>query len=342
MSRTQRVALLFGALLTTMSFANAASAASYLDEAVQALQSDNVYVSLEATGVNAQTESKLSQQGHASDIAVVVLPANAVEDTGGNPTEFLTQLGERSDYGTVVVAFGDNLVAGSQDLGKGEAQQLADKAEGTGNTVGDDLLTFVSEVRSAEPSHAPATTAGSGVTITAIAFGVIVAVVLVVVVIGFVLSRIRREGQEEVLPKLVVDGELRDSLEKMRKLALTITGDNELRQAALTAANETDELFVEIRKALPDQIHQKTAEFTNHVTRVNRVLEVYLKAGAKPRHFDDAKRTQASARTSVFAYGENVRQNLVTVNEGELMGFEVDVRMLNQSNQSTFRPNLEQ
>ena len=107
MSRTRKFFLLCSATLVLLFFSGPAYAASYLDEAVQALQSGNVYVSLESSGIDSIAKQELVAQTAGSDVAVVVLPANALNETGGDSAKFIQEIAQRSGYDTIVVAFGN-------------------------------------------------------------------------------------------------------------------------------------------------------------------------------------------------------------------------------------------
>ena len=168
----------------------------YVDDAVDGIAADGVYVSSEVPDAPA-LESALAAQVGDESIAVAVFSDNAAFEASG--TEILGRIAEaHPGYETVVVAVGDDLLAGSHVLPPGEALRIANEAERSADSVEGALVETVQQVIAATPeSDAPGGADVGGV----VAGGVIGAVVLgaVAAAVGITIGvrRSRRGGGSE-------------------------------------------------------------------------------------------------------------------------------------------------
>ncbi len=156
---------------------------SSLDEALQALDSGNVYVSatVQATSANPVNEAKLEKELSGSDIAVVILPDSAMSEIDSIPA-FINQIAANTNYQTILVAVGSDLDAKSNTLNQpGLASTLANQAE---QQHPGDLTAateqFVASVQANTPAPATPVDDSIGINgITGIGLGLVGLVVLV-------------------------------------------------------------------------------------------------------------------------------------------------------------------
>src|SRR5262249_49943588 len=101
MSRSTRIVLLsFGLAVWLAPLSNAQY--SYLNEAVQALQSGNVYVSAEVSDIDNATQEQLAQQAANTGVGVVALPSDAASEANGDLPQFAAKIAEATGNNTVV------------------------------------------------------------------------------------------------------------------------------------------------------------------------------------------------------------------------------------------------
>ena len=143
-------------LLAALLLAPAAASAAQLDDTVTALRSSPVYV---APGAKPTLSAAEQQQVRAAigragtPVYVAVLPATALDETGGDADEFVRRLGNaEQEPGTYAVVAGGKFRAASTRLRRGQAGDLATEAfdahskDGLGAT----LVDFADRVGQAE------------------------------------------------------------------------------------------------------------------------------------------------------------------------------------------------
>lgn len=327
MSRVVRTALLCVAMFLVSPIAGATQDVSYLDEAVQALQTHHLYISPLAN-VDSATKEELETQAQGSSIAVVALPAEAVNEADGSSATFVAEVAERTGYDTIVIAFGNDLEAGSSKLQAGTASQLANQAEAESSSAGDALLEFVAEVKAVPPTDH---TDDSGV-------GPVISILLgfaaiVVSAITLYRSRRRRRVKSAASPQPTPQDELLASLESMCHLASRIT-DVRLDDDIRAAADQTKVLLNEIENVQqPDLLDSKTQELLINVAWLQEVLEMYLKAQNSYHGFssrEEADKVMAETKEVITIYGDYVRRNLGIVGARDMVKFRVNVEMLSK------------
>jgi hypothetical protein len=117
------------ALQTGVSWSQTTTA-SYVDETVEALRADPVYVHPDAeSSLSAGEEDELRQniaESGAGPIYIAVLPAQARNEAGGSTAALLTEIAEASQRnGTYVVVAGTELRAGSTEFEPGVIPNIA-------------------------------------------------------------------------------------------------------------------------------------------------------------------------------------------------------------------------
>ena len=143
-------------LAAALAFAPGASAATFLDQAAEALRSDPVYVHPDAevsvSDVDAARLRDRIANSNGGPIYIAVVPSAARNEAGGDATDWLRQLAETlGRRGTYAVVVGNQFRAGSSILESGEAARLATRAfeEHRDQGVAAVLVAFVDEVAAA-------------------------------------------------------------------------------------------------------------------------------------------------------------------------------------------------
>jgi hypothetical protein len=120
------------AMLVGAGAAVAGAQAATVDEVVNALRGDPVYVDPDAErAISAEAAADLRSdiQGGGTPIFVAVVPAAMLSETGGDPDELVRTIGEAVGLpGTYAVVTGDSFRAGSSLLPRGRAAALATSA----------------------------------------------------------------------------------------------------------------------------------------------------------------------------------------------------------------------
>lgn len=325
--KAKQVALL-SALLWLASF-GAVYAASYFNEAVQALQSSNVYVSGEAS-VSTATQQEIEQQVQGSQVAVAILPPAAAIETS-DLNQFASRVVESTGRNIVVVAIGDELGAGSSLLPPGRAEELADKAEAENTSAGDAVLDFIAEVKNSQPqasSPQNASESGGGGSI------VLVAAFLVVVTFGMLAillwrnSKPTRSSPES--PK--APGPIEELLAEIERIKPGIK-DRQILSKIAEGERHTKQLFARLKQAGSTQIEEVTARYKGLLQLVRNTLVQYQDIQDHPEYYQP--RTQQyleSGREAVEQYAAGVLRNVREVAQGTLTDFRVNVKILAASN----------
>lgn len=302
--------------------ATATAQAAYLNEAVQALQSGNVYVSVQVADIDTATKEQLIKQADANNVAVVALPEAAATEAGGNPTEFTLSIARSTGDNTLVLAIGDDLVAVSRDLQPGVAAKLADQAEADAGSTGEALLNFITEVREAKPgppSAQPTANTGSGSGLLLVALVAFVALAAA----GFGAFRHKsrapvRSRAPDVVKKL---------LSENRELGASIK-DSAIRQSLSAGQRHTEQLFLRLTQAGSNQIQETTATYTGHLKNLRGILVQLKDIEANPEYYEQANLLLQSGRDAVRQYEEGALKNTQEVTSGSLTDFRVNAKLL--------------
>jgi hypothetical protein len=188
------------AALALLVFA-APAAASQISDTVQALGTAPLYVAQDAKPTLSQLDQRrvrdAIRSAHGGPIYIAVLPASATDETGGDATELVRQIGDGLHKpGTYAVVAGGQFRAASTELQAGQAGRLATDAfdahhdDGLATT----LVDFVQRVGKAQASGGSGSGGG-----TSAGGGGMLAVLAIVLGGGglFAFGRARRRRREE-------------------------------------------------------------------------------------------------------------------------------------------------
>jgi hypothetical protein len=188
------------AALALLVFA-APAAASQISDTVQALGTAPLYVAQDAKPTLSQLDQRrvrdAIRSAHGGPIYIAVLPASATDETGGDATELVRQIGDGLHKpGTYAVVAGGQFRAASTELQAGQAGRLATDAFDAHHNDGlaTTLVDFVQRVGKAQASGGSGSGGG-----TSAGGGGMLAVLAIVLGGGglFAFGRARRRRREE-------------------------------------------------------------------------------------------------------------------------------------------------
>ncbi|MCC2031770.1 hypothetical protein [Microbacterium allomyrinae] len=306
------------------------SGQGYVDDAVDALAQSSVYVSPELSGATALHDQLTAQVGDAS-IGVAVFSDNAALEASG--PEILSEIAAaHPDTATIIVAVGDDLLAGSRVLATNEAMQIANAAEASGADVGDALTETIQGVIAATPADAPALGVDAGPFI-GIALGVAALVAAGAVIFGVTRSRRRatRQAGAHPLPEPVrthVRTLQALSAEYARAGGAGIAGAVEMAHDAGTIAANTTELFDRLdRKGEEGQRAAAAVEYGETLRKLTGALDrdYLLDILTHPDLWDDPEERVREVRTAVSAFSTELVENIKQVNARRGLHFQVSL-----------------
>lgn len=312
---------------------------SYLDEAVQGLQDDNIYISVAvARTIDPGTTLELTEQANSYPINVVALPAEAVAP--GDRAAFVAQLYNMSGNPNLVVAFGDDLVATSHLITQAEANEFADEAEAENGTVGEALISYIGKVRT-ETGEPPPPSLPENPDDTDLSFGWIFVIIMALAVVAAAVSTIIARRRRPVQPSWPapyeveasdmaaghhagVNDEVNGLLEAMRGHAAGLGWDRDFQDSVIRAINETFRLFRFVTDKEPDRIEDMNVNFAVRVELLNRLLVGCLKTYAGGDAYDNPEKDfYAPTRAQISGYRTEVSKLLKAATVGDRQQFEL-------------------
>ncbi|WP_394553774.1 hypothetical protein ACDF64_05005 [Agromyces sp. MMS24-JH15] len=313
--------------------ADAAAGGGYVDEAADALQTANVYVSPEVDGASGLQASLEAQVADAS-IGVAVFSDNAQLEASG--PEIVAQLADKAPYETIIVAVGDDLSAGSYVLDTGEAMRIANEAEHSADGLGPALAETVQGVQDAQAGTpdggGAADDAGPGVGV-AIGVAVIAAVVVAgaAAVVVVVRSRRRRaDAGQGRLPEPI--GRHVAALRSL-SVAYAQVGAAGNAEAAETATEITaiavnvEELFGRLARAGSGQRGTAAIEYDATLRKLTAALDrdYLLDLLTHPQLWDDPDERVREVRGAIEAVSAELVQNIKQLNARRGLQFQVSL-----------------
>ena len=310
-----------------------AGAGGYVDDAIDSLADDSVYVSAEVPDAGA-LHNLIDQQVGDASIGVAVFSDNAALEASG--PEIVSQLAAaHPEYDTIIVAVGDDLSAGSRVLDRGEAMQIANQAESSGGSLEDALTGTVQGVVAATDTP-PASAQGDPTAglVIGLAIG---AAVIVGGVIGVVALVRRGRGPAPVMQP--VPEPVRAQVETMHLLSVdyAATGTAGHPIAGQTAqdisviADNVTQLFERLGgKGSEDQRQLAEIEYTDKLGKLLIALDrgYLLDILTHPQLWDDPDQRVSEVRDAVVAVSEQLIENIKQVNAQRGLRFQVSLDSL--------------
>jgi hypothetical protein len=302
----------------------------YIDEAAAALAETNVFVSREVDGADALTESLVQQVGDAS-IGVAVFSENASLEAA--PTEILAELEDATEFDSIVVVVGDDLLAGSDVLPPDGALRIANEAEETAASTDAALTQTIEQVIAATPD----TPAGSGDAgpFIGIALGVAVLLAAGGAVFGIARSRARRRDRPAAghapLPEPVrthVQTLQALTAEYARAGAAGVAQAGEVAAQVGLIAQNTTELFERLdRKGEEGQRPIAAVEYGETLRKLTGALDrdYLLDILTHPDLWDDPVERVREVRTALSSFSTELVENIKQVNARRGLHFQVSL-----------------
>jgi len=322
----------------------------YLNEALQALQTGNVYVSPSVPGVDAKAiQTAIGSQ----DIAVVVLPADAATAHGG-ASGFVQELGTQANHKTVVVVIGNDFDAGSSMLPKGEASRIANEAEGHSGDLTARIVDAVNGIASKQATTTTTTTTtiqpqdnGPSPVFGFLGWG---SLVLVFVVLSWLAVRWRQKmaANEPPAVKFVnaptnVRNKVREVLEMRSRIK---TDSDALRNAGVSGGDLITALtnigrYVEayFRRAKPeaDGTYKAADDIATYVTKLQGVLEGFIAVQDEPEFYYEADAKLNERAKAIGSCANYMLTQVRTVNEAQDFDLASAVKVLAASELRSIR-----
>jgi len=308
----------------------ATEAQGYVDDAVDGIAEDGVYVSSEVPGA-AQLHDQLVAQIGDESIGVAVFSDNAAFEASG--PDIVSQLAAaHPDCQTIIVAVGDDLSAGSRVLDQGEAMRIANQAETAAGDVDAALTETIQGVIAASP--APSAEASDAGPFIGVALGVVALVAAGGVVFG--IARARRRRGRAAPGKHPLPEPVRTHVHTLQGLTADYAraGAAGVPQAAGVAeqidviARNTAELFERLdRKGEEGQRATAAVEYGETLRKLTGALDrdYLLDILTHPDLWDDPADRVQEVRAAVSSFGAELVENIKQVNARRGLHFQVSL-----------------
>ncbi|MFK4835522.1 hypothetical protein ACI3KY_07335 [Microbacterium sp. ZW T2_14] len=300
----------------------------YVDDAVDGIGADGVYVSAEVPGAAALEDQLQAQIGEES-IGVAVFSDNASFEASG--PDIVAQLAAaHPECETIIVAVGDDLSAGSRVLEQGEAMRIANQAEMPGGDLDAALTETIQGVVAVSPDPAGS---GDGGPFLGIAIGAAVLVAAGGAVWGVLRARRRNRPvpARHALPEPV-----RAHVQTLQALTAEYAraGSAGVAQAGEVAAQvgliaqNTTELFDRLdRKGEEGQRSIAAVEYGETLRKLTGALDrdYLLDILTHPDLWDDPDERVREVRTALASFSTELVENIKQVNARRGLHFQVSL-----------------
>ncbi|GAA1975702.1 hypothetical protein [Microbacterium pumilum] len=312
-----------------------ADAGGYVDDAVESLANDNVYVSSEVPDASALS-SVLDQQIGDASIGVAVFSDNAALEASG--PEIVSQLAAaHPEYNTIIVAVGDDLSAGSRVLDRGEAMQIANEAESSAGSLEDALTGTVQGVVTASDTPPVSGADVSGGLVIGLAIGAAVVVGGIVGVVAVIRRRRRpapAEAEEAPVPETVSAQVQTLHALSAEYAAAGLAGHPIAAQTSQdldAIADNVTQLFERLAgKGSEDQRQLAEIEYGDKLAKLLAAADRHylLDILIHPNLWDDPDERVSEVRDAVVAVSEQLVDNIKQVNAQRALHFQVSLDSL--------------
>jgi hypothetical protein len=303
----------------------------YIDDAVDALSSSNVFVASDVKD-RSSLLTDLQHQVSGEDIAVAVVSTNATADGSTSLDIVQTMREAHPEYGTIIVAVGDDLAAGSSVLPAGQALQIANEAEGI--DLGTSLRQTIAGVQTAsirDDNVALPEDGGAG-----LAIGIVLAIAAVLAGVGITVGLILGTRRRRVRTQNAMPDEVRVHLDALN----TVRGEYAAAAASGNTASGTTaqeigtltanvaELFRRL-ESRSDEGQRKIAavEYDDKLRRLGGALQrdYLLDIQTRPDLWDDPDERQREVQTALSAVSGELLENIRQVNAQRALRFQVSL-----------------
>lgn len=304
----------------------------WIDDAVEGISTQNIYVDPDVSGGQALTDALSGVVPGDGSIAVVVLPADAARDTPYN-TYILEQLKAGASQKTVIVAIGDDLQATSAVIPSDDALRIANENEDSGANLQAALVETVQEISAETPTSPGGGDAGADGAVIPLVIGGVVLVAAAVTAFGLIARR-RRTPAVSTDP---VPAGIRLRVNRLRELRADYAAVPGSPVAAETAAgidalaSHVEQLFIRLdAKAGEDQSVLAEAEYSDKLARLVAALDrdYLLDLLTRPDLWDAPDERIAEVREALAAVTTQIVDNIKQVNARKGLLFQVSLDSL--------------
>lgn len=313
------------------------SSGSWLDDAENGLTQGPVYVDGDVAGAG-QLQQALSQKvPHDHSIAVVVLPKEALLESGGTSTYLLDTLFDHAGYQTLVIAVGGDLQADSHMLGREAAMRIANESESSAaGDVQAALVETVQKIEAAQPAHGATPGGADPVVAWLLPVAVAVAVLAAGAATVFALVRRRRGRGEDRAPVPAPIAERLARLGALRQdyARLGAAGNATARQTAASIdalVATVGQLFPRLdAKAEASQRSLAEVEYGDKLGRLVAALDRdYLQDLLQnPQLWEDPDERIREVQDALAAVSQQALDNVKQVNASKALHFQVSLDSL--------------
>ena len=309
-----------------MSFVSA-SDNPWINDAVEGISGENIYVDPDVSGGQAITEALSGVVPGDGSIAVVVLPADADNNTPYS-SYILERLSAAGDHETVIVAVGKNLQATSSAIDGDVALRIANENESSAGSTQDALVETVQEISAETPTSPGGGDAGAGGAAIPLVIGGVVLVAAAVTAFGLIARR-RRKPAASTDP---VPAGIRLRVNRLRELRADYAAVPGSPVAAETAAaidalaSHVEQLFIRLdAKAGEDQSVLAEAEYSDKLARLVAALDrdYLLDLLTRPDLWDAPDERIGEVRDALTAVTTQIVDNIKQVNARRGLLFQV-------------------
>lgn len=313
-----------------------ASGNPWLDDALEQIATQSVYVDSEVAGHTALQDQLASVVPSDGSIAVVVLP----EAAGRNlpyQTYMLERLTSAGDHDTVILAVGSDLQADSSAIDGEVALRIANENEASAGSLPDALVETVQEI-SAETPTSPGGGSGTGGADLLVPglIGGVVLLAAAVTAVGLIVRRRRTRATPAASTDPIPAGIcLRiDRLRELRPAYASVSGNAIAGETAAgidTLASHVEQLFLRLdARAGEDQSVLAEAEYSDKLARLVAALEpdYLLDLLTRPDLWDAPDERIAEVREALTAVTTQIVDNIKQVNGRKGLLFQVSLDSL--------------
>lgn len=304
----------------------------WIDDAVDGISGQNIYVDPDVNGAQALTDALAGVVPGDGSIAVVVLPAAAATDTPYN-TYILEQLTADASQQTVIVAIGDDLQAASAAIGD-DALRIANENESSAANLQSALVETVTEISAETPTSPGGGDPGAVGAVIPLVIGGVVLVAAAVTAAGLIARRRRRTPAASTDP---VPAGIRLRVNRLRELRADYAAVPGSPVAAETAAgidalaSHVEQLFTRLdAKAGEDQSVLAEAEYSDKLARLVAALDrdYLLDLLTRPDLWDAPDERIGEVREALSAVSTQIVDNIKQVNARKGLLFQVSLDSL--------------
>lgn len=304
----------------------------WINDAVEGISGENIYVDPDVSGGQAITEALSGVVPGDGSIAVVVLPADADNNTPYS-SYILERLTAAGDHETVIVAVGKNLQATSSAIDGDVALRIANENESSAGSTQDALVETVQEISAETPTSPGGGDAGAGGAAILLVIGGVVLVAAAVTAFGLIARR-RRKPAASTDP---VPAGIRLRVNRLRELRADYAAVPGSPVAAETAAaidalaSHVEQLFIRLdAKAGEDQSVLAEAEYSDKLARLVAALDrdYLLDLLTRPDLWDAPDERIGEVRDALTAVTTQIVDNIKQVNARRGLLFQVSLDSL--------------